>query len=349
MSAGATKLGSLGTPALTSEQLRFESDGKSLSGGGIKLSRKIHRAMRIRLFLASLTGFIEAQNLANGLLADTGLNAGFISRINQKGFDLMADYLGERVKRFLGAGELIFNISAPVPPEMRITLLSVRVTDFDSQAFASKMIVIPEKGIAWQGSNLNVTVLASFHLDTPTGELTGSSPLSFDRTNVELLLWTGVNADGHLKTDLVLCKVAANNVDLTLDAADKPITTYMPVIINFIKERIEQAICPSFHAELVPVVSNRLMNTPMSAALFEHFFVNYGLLGPVEYTDAKVTMRHRGNAFGILRQGRTRLNDFRLPFRANPLVEGPPSDKMIDFVLSNYTISSLLFWMDQYR
>lgn len=64
-----------------------------------------------------------------------------------------------------------------------------------------------------------------------------------------------------------------------------------------------QAICPSFHAELVPVVSNRLMNTPMSAALFEHFFVNYGLLSPVEYKDGSVMMRHRGNAFGILRQG----------------------------------------------
>ncbi|KAK6033354.1 hypothetical protein OSTOST_00432 [Ostertagia ostertagi] len=199
------------------------------------------------------------------------------------------------------------------------------------------------------GSNLNVTVLTSFHLDTPTGELTGSSPLSFDRTNVELLLWTGVNADGHLKTDLVTCKVAANNVELTLAAADKPIANYLPVIMHFIKERIEQAICPSFHAELVPVVSNRLMNTPMSAALFEHFFVNYGLLSPVEYTDSKVVMRHRGNAFGILRQGRTRLNDFRLPFRASPLVDGPPSDKMVDFILSNYTMSSLLFWMDQYR
>ncbi|ETN84919.1 hypothetical protein NECAME_01479 [Necator americanus] len=123
------------------------------------------------------------------------------------------------------------------------------------------------------------------------------------RTNVELLLWTGVNADGHLKTDLVTCKVAANNVELTLAAADKAIANYLPVIMHFIKERIEQAICPSFHAELVPVVSNRLMNTPMSAALFEHFFVNYGLLSPVEYSDTRVSMRHRGNAFGILRQG----------------------------------------------
>ncbi|VDM76916.1 unnamed protein product [Strongylus vulgaris] len=161
------------------------------------------------------------------------------------------------------------------------------------------------------------------------------------RTNVELLLWTGVNSDGHLKTDLVTCKVAANNVELTLAAADKAIANYLPVIMHFVKERIEQAICPSFHAELVPVVSNRLMNTPMSASLFEHFFVNYGLLSPVEYSDTKVTMRHRGNAFGILRQGRTRLNDFRLPFRAPPLIEGVSSDKMVDFVLSNYTMTTL--------
>ncbi|KAL6725056.1 hypothetical protein Aduo_019878 [Ancylostoma duodenale] len=312
--------------------------------------------------------------ISDGLFAETGSNAGFVSRINQKGFDLMANYLGERVKRFLGAGELIFNISAAVSPEMRITLTSIRVTDFDAVSFASKMIVIPGKGIAWRGSNLNVTVLTSFHLNTPSGELTGSSPLSFDRfvqlknlffnyylhiscilkqiafrTNVELLLWTGVNADGHLKTDLVTCKVAANNVELTLAAADKSIANYLPVIMHFIKERIEQAICPSFHAELVPVVSNRLMNTPMSAALFEHFFVNYGLLSPVEYSDTRVAMRHRGNAFGILRQGRTRLNDFRLPFRAPPLNEGPSSDKMVDFILSNYTMTSLLFWMDQYR
>ncbi|KJH41088.1 hypothetical protein DICVIV_12944 [Dictyocaulus viviparus] len=232
---------------------------------------------------------------------------------------------------------------------MRITLSSLRVTHFDSAAFVSKMMVLPGKGIAWRGSNLNVTVLTAFHLETPTGELSGSSPFSFDRTNVELLLWTGVNGDGHLRTDLVTCKVAANNVEFMLAAEDKSITNYLPVILQFVKERIEQVICPTFHAELVPVVSNRLMNTPMSAALFEHFFVNYGLLSPVEYSDEHVTMKHRGNAFGILRQGRMRLNDFRLPFRANPLAEGQASDKMVDFILSNYTISSLLFWMDQYR
>ncbi|KAK6033950.1 hypothetical protein COOONC_28549 [Cooperia oncophora] len=106
--------------------------------------------MRIRLFLGLLAGSIRAQNVANGQLAEPGSNAGFISRINQKGFDLMAGYLGDRVKRFLGVGELVFNISAPVSSDMQITLSSLRVTEFDSQAFTSKMIVIPGKGIAWR-------------------------------------------------------------------------------------------------------------------------------------------------------------------------------------------------------
>lgn len=48
--------------------------------------------------------------------------------------------------------------------------------------------------------------------------------------------------------------------------------------------------------------------------------------------------------------GRTRLNDFRLPYRSPPLqVPTADSGHMIDFYLSNYTLSSLLFWMDQYR
>jgi len=65
-------------------------------------------------------------------------------------------------------------------------------------------------------------------------------------------------------------------------------------------------------------------------------------------------MQHRGNVFGILRQGRARLNDFRLPFRSAPLSipevsQQQPSKHMVTFHLSNYTLSSLLFWMDQYR
>uniref|UniRef100_A0A915DTF3 Lipid-binding serum glycoprotein C-terminal domain-containing protein n=1 Tax=Ditylenchus dipsaci TaxID=166011 RepID=A0A915DTF3_9BILA len=86
----------------------------------------------------------------------------------------------------------------------------------------------------------------------------------------------------------------------------------------------------------------------MSAALFDHYFINYGLIGPIVYSsEGAVEMRHRGNVFG-----RTRLNDFRLPFRSSPLMlqEATTEPKnMVTFQFSNYTLSSLLFWMDQYR
>ncbi|CAK5018255.1 unnamed protein product [Meloidogyne enterolobii] len=36
-------------------------------------------------------------------------------------------------------------------------------------------------------------------------------------------------------------------------------------------------ICPVFVAELGPVVANRLLNSPLSTALFDHYFLNFGL------------------------------------------------------------------------
>lgn len=93
----------------------------------------------------------------------------------------------------------------------------------------------------------------------------------------------------------------------------------------------------------------------MSAALFDHYFINYGLLGPIDYSQDGIDLRHRGNVFGILRQGRNRLNDFRLPFRSSALILQQQtandflSKNMVTFQFSNYTLASLLFWMDQYR
>lgn len=56
----------------------------------------------------------------------------------------------------------------------------------------------------------------------------------------------------------------------------------------------------------------------MSAALFDHYFLNYGLIGPVEFGES-IELKHRGNAFGILRQGSqlfvfiNRTNGIRFP------------------------------------
>ncbi|CAD6185241.1 unnamed protein product [Caenorhabditis auriculariae] len=303
------------------------------------------------LVLLFLHDASNAQSLANSFFAEEGTHPGFVTKINRKAFKIVADQLRDRVVRFANVDGLEFNITAPLTNQVRFTLQSSRVLFFDEKAFESSMLIIPQKGLAWTGSNLNFTLLANFQLLTSQGEITGNVPLSFDRTNVELLLWTGVNSDGHLKTDLITCKVAANGLQLQFSQNDAALlANYLPHMQNFIRQTIEQVICPSFHSELVPVLSNRLMNTPLSAALFEQYFLNYALLGPVDFSADAITLKHRGNAFGILRQGRTRLNDFRLPYRS-PRMDVPSGDSghMVDFYLSNYTLSSLLFWMDQYR
>jgi hypothetical protein len=53
------------------------------------------------------------------------------------------------------------------------------------------------------------------------------------------------------------------------------------------------------------VVANRLLNTPTTAAVHDHYFVNYGLLGGVVSAPGgnELRMAHRGNVFGILKQG----------------------------------------------
>ncbi|CAB3401215.1 unnamed protein product [Caenorhabditis bovis] len=305
----------------------------------------------VLLLLCWFSNVTHQQSLANSLFAEEGTQPGFVTKINKKAFKIVAEQLKDRVLKFMRTDGLEFNISAPLTNQVRFTLRSSRIISFEEAQFDSDMFIVPQKGISWTGTNINATLLASFSLQTTQGEITGNVPLSFDNTNVELLLWTGVNNDGHLKTDLITCKVAANNLQLQFSQADSNLlANYVPHMQNFIRQTVEQVVCPSFHAELVPVLSNRLMNTPLSASLFEQYFINYALLGPVEFTAQSITLKHRGNSFGILRQGRTRLNDFRLPYRS-PALQVPSADSghMVDFYLSNYTLSSLLFWMDQYR
>ncbi|CAJ0918104.1 unnamed protein product, partial [Mesorhabditis belari] len=293
---------------------------------------------------------IETQSIANSFFAETGTNAGFYSRVNQKGLDLLSDYLKDRVNRFMAAGDLNFNISSSISPEIKVALLSQRVLSFDETQFRSKLESQPGKGLQWTGKSLNISVSTMFTIETNAGELIGTAPLLIENANIDFLLWTGVNADGHLKTDLVTCKVSGGSGTLQLAASDiGQLGEEWPQVQEYLNANLDQIICPSFHSELVPVVSNRLMNTPLSASLFDQFFINYGLLGPVQFDSDKILLKHRGNTFGILRQGRTRLNDFRLPFRAGNLEVEAESGRMVDFLISNYTLGSLLFWMDQYR
>uniref|UniRef100_A0AC34FFQ4 Lipid-binding serum glycoprotein C-terminal domain-containing protein n=1 Tax=Panagrolaimus sp. ES5 TaxID=591445 RepID=A0AC34FFQ4_9BILA len=229
-------------------------------------------------------------------------------------------------------------------------LVAQKVETFDASNFQSKLRVFQGKELHWQGSNLKSTVKTIYMIQSAGGEVTGQVPITFDNINVDMALTTSINSDGHLKTDMQKCRIQLIELSFGFSPNDAEILrNYIPFIHRAVRDNIDQILCPSFHAELVPVISNRLLNTPMSSALFDHYFINYGLIGPVKYQQNSIELMHRGNVFGILRQGRTRLNDFRLPFRSAPLSIVPDTKHMVTFQMSNYTIASLLYWMDQYR
>lgn len=301
-------------------------------------------------------GVAEAQSLANSFFTEPDVQPGFSSRISPRAFQLLADYLKQRVSKFLKFGALQYNTSVTLTPLVQFSLASAHgasIVNFDSASFQSKLNVVAGKEITWTGSNLRTTVRSTYRMISSNGEVAGNVPVTFDKTNVEIGLNTAINSDGHLKTDLERCRVLVGELHLEFAPADADVLrNYLPLIHRAIRDQLDNLLCPTFHSELIPVIANRLFNTPMSAALFDHYFINYGLIGPISYgADGSVEMRHRGNVFGILRQGRTRLNDFRLPFRSSPLLTTQPADQknMITFSFSNYTLASLLFWMDQYR
>uniref|UniRef100_A0A7E4VMC3 BPI2 domain-containing protein n=1 Tax=Panagrellus redivivus TaxID=6233 RepID=A0A7E4VMC3_PANRE len=305
--------------------------------------------IKFLLFL-SLLASVRAQSLANSFFTEPDTYAGFTSRVNQKGFDLLAEYLKQRVSKFMQFGEVTYNVSLPLTPSVSLRIIAQRIDAFDASNFRSALKPLVGREIHWQGTNLKTTIRSVYRIISAGGEVTGTVPITFDKMSIDMGLLSGINSDGHLKTDMNKCKITVGDLIFAFSPNDAQLLqNYMPFIQRSIRENVDQLLCPSFHTEIVPVVSNRLLNTPMSSALFDHYFINYGLIGPIKYNADSVELQHRGNVFGILRQGRTRLNDFRLPFRSAPLTSVSDSKHMVTFQMSNYTIASLLYWMDQYR
>lgn len=263
---------------------------------------------------------------------------------------MLAEYLRQRVSKLMQFGEIVFNVTLPLTPSVSLMLTSQKVENFDASGFKSAFKIVQGREVRWTGSTLRVTVRSIYKILSAGGEVTGQVPITFDGTGIDLSLQSGINTDGHLKTDMHKCKAQVNELGFNFSPNDNELLrNYLPFIHRTVRDNVDQILCPSFHTEVIPVISNRLLNTPMSSALFDHYFLNYGLIGPVKYNPDSVELQHRGNVFGILRQGRTRLNDFRLPFRSAPLMTVPDFKHMVTFQMSNYTIASLLYWMDQYR
>ncbi|VDN00732.1 unnamed protein product [Thelazia callipaeda] len=313
---------------------------------------KSNMLLQVLFFELQLCAITVSQSLANNFFAKPNTNAGIVTRINQKGLNLLADYLKERVNRFMHHGEITFNFSAPLTDEVTFGLISTKAIKYDSEIFKSQLVTIPGQGLLWTGSNLNLSIGTFFKFSTSNDEFYGSATLQIKNAKVRSYFAAAINFDGHLRTDLQKCSLSLGNIVMNFSEADPLLlSNYYSQIDQFIGERIEMIICSSFNTELVPIISNRLLNTPMSGALFDRYFLNYGLIEHVQYLQNAIELKHRGNVFGIAKQSKKRFNDFRLPF-SSPQIKISNQEEnqaMLEFTMSNYSISTLLYWMDQHQ
>uniref|UniRef100_A0A0N5AHH1 BPI2 domain-containing protein n=1 Tax=Syphacia muris TaxID=451379 RepID=A0A0N5AHH1_9BILA len=296
---------------------------------------------------------------ADSNYAESGTNAGFVTRISQSGMDLLSDYLKDRISKMSLNTEIPISFSTEIDNDITYELLATNLVSCDSSTLQSRVTITPNKGVSWTGSQLSAKIASLFKVKTENAEFIGKSNISIDRAVINMQFSTGINADGHLKTDMSSCRVRLRQVSINFARNNASLlSNYFAPISRLTKDKIEEVLCAKFFTELIPTISNRLMNTPMSAILFEHYFINYGFIDKINYTEKYIEMKHRGNTFAILRQGkfllfsslsRNRVNDFRLPFRSTPMYIPNETFGMVDFYVSNYTVSSLLFWMNQYR
>ncbi|KAF7632575.1 BPI2 domain-containing protein [Meloidogyne graminicola] len=103
-------------------------------------------------------------------------------------------------------------------------------------------------------------------------------PLRLEKVRIELILGPAVNADGHLRTDILQCRIVSGELlfeNLFRDAAN--LSVFVPLVHQVTLTKLSEMICPIFVAELGPVIANRLLNSPLSTALFDHYFLNFGL------------------------------------------------------------------------
>uniref|UniRef100_A0A183BNV2 BPI2 domain-containing protein n=1 Tax=Globodera pallida TaxID=36090 RepID=A0A183BNV2_GLOPA len=302
------------------------------------------------MLISTVSHTTRAQNKDG---APTLVHPGIISRVSQQGLNLLAEYLRTRVQRFMRFSAFQYNFNVGVPNNnIEIGIRSLDTAYFDSGAFHSRFsIVAPSKELIWSGSDFRASInslvqLRSLDRSDSQPLLNANVPLKLERVRVELILGPSVNQDGHLRTDVRQCRIVSGEL-LATNTPNNIGQTLRDVLSGF--------------------RCRTRLNTPLSTALFDHYFLNYGLTNGIMYQPSMsienrttmdpgggggILLFHRGNVFGILRQGKTRINDFRLPILPKPMVpssSGSVAKRMVVFQLSNYTLSSLFFWMDQYR
>lgn len=89
--------------------------------------------------------------VADTFFVENEINPGFYTHINQKGLELVGDYVHDRVVRFLRS-DVTYNFSGQLTSEVQFSLAGLRIRHFDEQSFLSNINVLPGVGVAWKVS-----------------------------------------------------------------------------------------------------------------------------------------------------------------------------------------------------
>jgi hypothetical protein len=88
-------------------------------------------------------------SIVDTFLTDNEINPGFYTHINQRGLQLVGDYVHDRVVRFLRS-DVTYNFSGQLTSEVQFSLAGLRIRQFDEQAFQSTISLLPGVGIIWK-------------------------------------------------------------------------------------------------------------------------------------------------------------------------------------------------------
>nr|CAD2167640.1 unnamed protein product [Meloidogyne enterolobii] len=174
-------------------------------------------------------------------------NPGIISRVSRSGLNLLADYLRLRVLRFTRSNALQYNFSVPLPSHnVEISVNSLDIVNFDSNAFQSRLGVSSTKELVWIGSEFRAAINTQIQLKMliERRELfaTQQVPLRLEKVRIELVLGPGVNADGHLRTDILQCRIVSGELlfeNLFRDAAN--LSSYVPLVHQVTLTKLSEA------------------------------------------------------------------------------------------------------------
>lgn len=85
----------------------------------------------------------------DSFFTEPDVHPGFVSRVGPRALRLLADYLRQRVTKFMRFGALRYNASSTLTPLVRFTLTSTSTLHFDSTALQSQFNPMPGRGVQW--------------------------------------------------------------------------------------------------------------------------------------------------------------------------------------------------------